>query len=201
MVDGPQGLDSPRTVEEFKLLPGVSAGVRKLNELGLPVLVVSNQPGVAKGKFSAANLEAMTHRMEEALRDERANLQGIYYCMHHPDAVVADYRVSCDCRKPRPGLLVQAAKDMGLDLARSYMVGDQARDVIAGKSVGCTTFLIGAGRLEAKPDEADHMCGDLNAAVRLITQLETERREEPIHSHGATLHNFRESHKATPVIH
>jgi D-glycero-D-manno-heptose 1,7-bisphosphate phosphatase len=179
----------------------VSASVRRLNELGLPVVVVSNQPGVAKGKFPAANLEAMTRRMQDALGNGLATLQGIYYCMHHPDAVVAEYRASCDCRKPKPGLLVQAAKDMDLDLGRSYMVGDQGRDMIAGKSVGCITFLIGPERLEAKADQADHICGDLYAAVRLIAQLETERREEPIDLDGVGLRNFRESRKAAPFIH
>jgi D-glycero-D-manno-heptose 1,7-bisphosphate phosphatase len=222
MVDSPEGPDSPRTVDEFKLLPGAAAAVRMLNELGLPAVVVSNQPGVAKGKFPAANLEAMTERMQEALRDGHAVLQGIYYCMHHPDAVVADYRKSCDCRKPKPGLLVQAAEDLHLDLAGCYMVGDQPRDVIAGKSVGCATILVGAEYLEAKPDEADHICRDLDAAVRLIAQLESTpspRRQggapgtgfarpgaptgesplkqagwgEPINSDRVTLRNFRET--------
>jgi D-glycero-D-manno-heptose 1,7-bisphosphate phosphatase len=206
MVNGPEGPDSPKTVEEFKLLPGVSASVRRLNELGLPVVVVSNQPGVAKGKFPAANLEAMTMRMEDALGNELATLQGIYYCMHHPDAIVAEYRDSCDCRKPKPGLLVQAAMEMNLGLAGSYMVGDQRRDMIAGKSVGCTTFLIGAEHLGAKPDEADHRCGDLGAAVRLIAQLESTPSPhrgggEPINSDRVTLRNFRETRKPAPFIH
>jgi len=173
MVVSPEGPDSPRSAEEFKLLPGAAAAVRRLNELGLPVVVVSNQPGVAKGKFPPANLEAMTERMKEALQADLAGLQGIYYCMHHPQAVVDDYRQACDCRKPKPGLLVQAASEMSLELVGSYMVGDQPRDMIAGKSVGCTTFLIGTGRPEPKPDEADHVCGDLEAATRLIAQLES----------------------------
>jgi D-glycero-D-manno-heptose 1,7-bisphosphate phosphatase len=220
MVDGPEGPDCPRAVDEFKLLPGAAAAVRRLNELGLPIVVVSNQPGVAKGKFPLANLEAMTERMEEALRDDRAGLQGIYYCMHHPDAIVAGYRQLCDCRKPKPGLLVQAAKDLNLDLAGSYMVGDQPRDVIAGKSVGCTTFLIGPRRSGATPSEADHICTNLGAAAELIAQLETatlpaleptpsprrgegrgEGREDPIYSGGITPRIFWETGKATPFIH
>jgi D-glycero-D-manno-heptose 1,7-bisphosphate phosphatase len=97
MVPSLEGPDSPRSVDEFKLLPGVAAAVRRLNELGLPVVVISNQPGVAKGKFPACKLEAITERMKEALHDDRAALQGIYYCMHHPQAVVGDYRKVCDC--------------------------------------------------------------------------------------------------------
>jgi D-glycero-D-manno-heptose 1,7-bisphosphate phosphatase len=173
MVAGADGLDSPRSVHEFKLLPGAAAAVRRLNGLGLPVVVVSNQPGVAKGKFPASDLDAMTELMKQALQDDLAALQGIYYCVHHPDAVVSDYRTLCDCRKPKSGLLTQAAQDMTLELVGSYMVGDQPRDMVAGKSVGCTTFLVGAGDSHGVPDEADHVCGDLEAAARLIAQLES----------------------------
>ena len=172
MVPGSDGPDSPRSVEEFRLLPGAAHAVRRLNELGLPVVLVSNQPGVAKGKYPAQNLDAMTERMKAALGEERAVLHGIYYCMHHPDAIVAGYRKACDCRKPKPGLLTRAAREMGLILAGSYMVGDQPRDMIAGKSVGCTTVFVDSGALPDKPGEADHVCRDLDAAARLIAQLE-----------------------------
>jgi D,D-heptose 1,7-bisphosphate phosphatase len=172
LVPNSEGPDSPRSVEEFRLLPGVASAIRRLNELGLPVVLVSNQPGAAKGKYPAANLEAITERMKAALAEENAVLQGIYYCMHHPEAVVADYRQACDCRKPKPGLLTQAASDLRLELADSYMVGDQPRDMIAGKSVGCITVLVGTGALPGKPREADHVCKDFDAAARLIVQLE-----------------------------
>ena len=169
-ADGP---DSPRSIDEFKLLPGAAAGIRRLNELGLPVVVVTNQPGVAKGKFPAANLAAITERMQEELLDESAVIQGIYYCMHHPKAVDDAYRALCDCRKPRPGLLMQAAKDMALQLEGSYMVGDQARDMVAGKLAGCTTLLVGRDPASDGCIDADHACVDLDAAARLIAQLET----------------------------
>jgi D-glycero-D-manno-heptose 1,7-bisphosphate phosphatase len=173
MVLGTEGPDSPRSIAEFKLLNGAAAGVRRLNALGLPVVVVSNQPGVAKGKFPAANLAAMTQRMEEALLEESAALQGIYYCLHHPNAEVEAYREVCDCRKPKPGLLVQAAKDLALELEGSYMVGDQERDMIAGKSAGCTTLMVGSGQPAEGCADADHACVDLDAAARLIARLES----------------------------
>ena len=172
MVASAEGLGSPRSVDEFKLLPGAARGVRRLNELQLPVVVISNQPGVAKGKFPADNLEAITERMKEDLHDDLASLQGIYYCMHHPQAVVDDYRKVCNCRKPEPGLLMEAAKDMHLELAGSYMVGDQKRDMVAGKAVGCITVFVGAGSLPGGPSDADHACSDLEAAARLISELE-----------------------------
>jgi D-glycero-D-manno-heptose 1,7-bisphosphate phosphatase len=170
-----------------------------LNDLGLPVVVISNQPGIAKGKFPAANLTAMTERMVEALDDDLAVLQGIYYCLHHPDAVVDEYRTSCDCRKPKAGLLVQAAKDMKLELIGSYMVGDQTRDMTAGKSVGCTTLFIGAS-LNQQPGEADHSCEDLEAAARLIIRLENHNRSvDPSIPTGTTLGELGKPESVQPI--
>jgi D-glycero-D-manno-heptose 1,7-bisphosphate phosphatase len=171
-VPGSEGPDSPRSVEEFRLLPGVADAIRRLNSLGLPIVLVSNQPGVAKGKYPMANLDAMTNQLKASLAENDASLQGIYYCLHHPEATVAEYRQLCDCRKPKSGLLTRAARDMNLALVDSYMVGDQPRDMIAGKSVGCTTVLVAPQGLAAVPREADHVCSDLAAAAQLIAQLE-----------------------------
>jgi D-glycero-D-manno-heptose 1,7-bisphosphate phosphatase len=172
MIPTGEGPDSPRSVEEFRLVPGAAGAVRRLNELGLPVVLVSNQPGVAKGKFPTGNLEAITERMKADLAVGFASLDGIYYCMHHPEAVVADYRKVCECRKPKSGLLSQAAREMDLRLDGSYMVGDQLRDMIAGKSVGCTTVFVGSEMPSQGAGETDHSCTDLDAAARLIAQLE-----------------------------
>ena len=172
MVASVEGPDSPRSVDEFRLLPGVARAVRKLNDLGLRTVLVSNQPGAAKGKYPAANLDAMTEQMKAALGEELAVLDGIYYCMHHPDAVISQYRGDCDCRKPKPGLLTLAASEMDLGLAGSYMVGDMATDMIAGKSVGCTTLFIDGGHLTEAAPEADHICRDLATAAQLIERLE-----------------------------
>jgi D-glycero-D-manno-heptose 1,7-bisphosphate phosphatase len=173
IVPGIEGPDSPGSVEEFALLPGAAAAVRRLNDLGLPVVLVSNQPGAAKGKFPAANLEAITQHLKATLSEEAANLDGIYYCMHHPQAVVTEYRVDCGCRKPKPGLLMRAASDMGLVLAGSYMVGDQPTDIIAGKAVGCTTLLVNRAGPQTSQCEADLVCPDLAAAAHLIVELES----------------------------
>ncbi len=169
-ADGP---DSPRSVEEFRLLAGAAQGIRALNQLGLPVVLVSNQPGVAKGKFPANNLDAITERMREELRAQLATLDAIYYCLHHPQAVVPEYQAICDCRKPKSGLLTQAAREMNLELTGSYMVGDQPRDMVAGKTVGCTTLLVGSDPEPASVGDADHLCSDLGAAARLIAELKT----------------------------
>lgn len=173
MVPSPEGSDSPRSVEEFKLLPGVGGAIRRLNALDFPVVLVSNQPGAAKGKYPASNLDAMTELMKSRLEKDQAFLNGIYYCMHHPEAVVAAYREVCECRKPKPGLLRQAAREMNLTLAGSYMVGDQPKDMTAGKTVGCITVFVDPGGFREVPGEADYVCTDLVAAAHLIVQLET----------------------------
>ena len=173
MVPSLEGPDSPRSTAEFRLLPGAAKAIRMLNQIALPAVLASNQPGVAKGKVPAANHEAMTAQMTAELAAEGAVLDGIYYCMHHPQAVLADYRQVCDCRKPKPGLLIQAAEDMALVLTGSYMIGDHPRDIVAGKAVGCTGILVTSGVSGDSIHDADHVCRDLLAAVRLIAQLET----------------------------
>lgn len=172
IIPSAEGPDSPRSVSEFRLIPGAAAAIRLLNGLELPVVVVSNQPGIAKGKFGLDDLDAMTSFMRAELTVDDAEIDGLYYCLHHPQAVVSRYRVACDCRKPKAGLLKKAAREMDLDLAGSYMVGDQGRDMTAGKSVGCTTFLVSVGASMPQHAEADYSCVNLAAAARLVAELE-----------------------------
>ena len=97
-------VDSPAHPDEFVLLPGVAGAIAELNAIGLPVIVVSNQPGIAKGKFSSALLSAMTEKMHAQTRMEGGAFDAIYYCLHHPQSQLPEYKVNCDCRKPSPGL-------------------------------------------------------------------------------------------------
>lgn len=174
MVRRGEEVDSPQHPGEFRLLPGATAGIRKLNTLGLRVVVVSNQPGIAKGKSTHRHLEQTTKLMLYCLRYDGATLDGVYYCLHHPQAVVDEYRTSCRCRKPGPGLLESAASDLRLDLQLSYMVGDRGIDILAGKTCGCTTVLVGdsADRVDAQPDV---VCSDLEAAADWIAAREEAR--------------------------
>jgi D-glycero-D-manno-heptose 1,7-bisphosphate phosphatase len=117
----------------------------------------------------------MTELMRHQLSETLAVLDGVYYCLHHPQAVNAEYRVVCDCRKPKPGLLTRAGQEMDLALTGSYMVGDQPRDLRAGKTVGCITVFVASGVADERPAEADYACDDLVAAARLIAHLEGSR--------------------------
>ena len=170
-------IDSPFSGRQFKLLPGVGKAVRRLNRAGLKVVVVSNQPGIAKGNFTTAAHREMTAKMARGLRRSGARLDGIYYCLHHPRAALRRYRIRCQCRKPRPGLLGRAARELNIELRRSFMVGDNLTDIEAGKAVGCTTVFIGNWKcdvcrfMKAKKRTPDHIVPDLPAASRLITQI------------------------------
>ncbi|MEE8346167.1 MAG: HAD family hydrolase [Dehalococcoidia bacterium] len=134
--------DSPYTLADFRFLPGAKQAIRLLNEKSWLTVVVSNQPGVAKKKCSATFLEALNERMRARLAASGARLDAIYYCQHHPEAVVPELREECQCRKPRPGLLLTAAYDLQIDLTLSYIIGDSLKDVVAGLAAGCTPIFI-----------------------------------------------------------
>ena len=136
-------IDSPAHPDEFALAPGAAKAIATLNGAGLLVVVVSNQPGIAKGRFSPALLEAVTDKMKRQMREGGARLDGVYYCLHHPDAKIEQYRIACNCRKPKPGLLFQAAHELQIDLSQSYMVGDGSVDVLAGREAGARTLFVG----------------------------------------------------------
>jgi len=141
-------LDSPFTVAQFRLIPGVCEAINKFRELGFKVIIVSNQPGMAKGYLSQETFDKIRKRMSDELAKEGAFCDGEYYCFHHPEASVKRLKANCGCRKPKPGLLLEAAKDLNIDLSQSWMIGDGLTDVQAGKSAGCRTILLGKMKCE-----------------------------------------------------
>lgn len=178
-VDPEHGtVDSPAHPGQFQLLAGVPEAIRRLRRLGFRIVVVSNQPGIAKGKMAPHLLDAITRKMQGELRLAGASLDGVYYCLHHPEALLPTYREKCDCRKPRPGLLDQAANELEIHLGRSYMIGDGLNDVQAGRAAGCRTIWLGSLKCEtckvmdengARPDYA---ALTLYEAARLIEERE-----------------------------
>lgn len=141
-------VDSPFTLDQFQILPRVPQAIRLLNELGLPVLVVSNQPGIAKRHFDRKLLHEFDRKLQAALQRVGAHVDGIYYCLHHPEAVVKRLRKRCQCRKPGIAMLTRAARDLDLRLADSYMVGDGLTDLEAGHRAGCRTIFVGRWKCE-----------------------------------------------------
>lgn len=135
-------------IKEFRLLDGVAEAIRKINASGYLAIVVTNQPIIARGEVSFTELQEIHNKMETLLGAEGAYIDAIYFCPHHPDKGFegerVEYKISCDCRKPKPGMLLKAAEDFNIDLSRSWMVGDGKNDVEAGKNAGCKTVLIGS---------------------------------------------------------
>lgn len=135
-----------RKEEEFELIDGVAEAVKKINQSGYLAIVVTNQPVIARGEVTYSQLENIHNKMETLLGMEGAYLDGIYFCPHHPhkgyDGEVPELKIDCDCRKPKPGMLLKAAEDFNIDLSQSYMVGDGENDIKAGKTAGCKTVLL-----------------------------------------------------------
>jgi len=140
-----------------ELYPDAGAAVDAARRLGFAVVVVTNQPCVARGLVSEETLALRLESLRTALLalHPGAIIDRLIYCPHHPHADVERYRVRCACRKPAPGMLLEAARALGLDLARCFMVGDRRSDVAAGHAAGCTTVLVRSGRHLAAPIVSD----------------------------------------------
>ncbi|HVK18849.1 MAG TPA: HAD family hydrolase [Fimbriiglobus sp.] len=161
-------------VEQVRLIPGAAAAVRRVNEAGVRVVVVTNQAGVARGYFPESRVAEVHAHLSALLSEQGAHMDAYYYCPHHAAEGVGAFRVDCDCRKPKPGMLRAAAADLGLDLTRSWMIGDKVCDLKAGAAAGCRTVLVqtGYGAGVTEPLLADELrlagvVADLPAAVVL----------------------------------
>ena len=135
-----------RKEEEFELIDGVAEAVKKINHSGYLAIVITNQPVIARGEVTFEGLQTIHNKMETLLGKEGAYLDGIYFCPHHPhkgyEGEVPELKIDCDCRKPKPGMLLKAAEDFNIDLSQSYMVGDGENDIKAGMAAGCKTVLL-----------------------------------------------------------
>jgi histidinol-phosphate phosphatase family protein len=174
---------------KVRLLPGAAAAIASMRRLGYRIIVVSNQSGVAKGLFDEAAVEAVNQEMIRQLREQAgAHVDASYYCPYHPDAVVPEYKVDHQWRKPKPGMLKAAAADFDLDLTRCWMVGDMQRDIAAGSAVNCRTILIGDPDHPPQPAPDETMVTphfivrSLADAARIIV-----REQNNLQTHAAAL--------------
>lgn len=137
-----------RDIDDFELIDGVAEAIKKINAYGYLSIVVTNQPVIARGEVSFEKLDQIHNKMETLLGKEGAYLDFIYYCPHHPhkgyEGERLELKFDCECRKPKPGMLLKAAEDFNIDLSQSWMIGDDENDVKAGIAAGCKTVLIGA---------------------------------------------------------
>lgn len=174
-------IDSPFTIEQFQICEGAGKAIRRLNDAGFLVIVVSNQPGVARNYFTMSTLEQMDKKMEHEIKIDGAHIDRVYYCPHHPQGKNPTYRMECKCRKPEPGLILQGITEFNLNPKECYMVGDNLTDIQAGQRAGCQTILIGKQKcelcqlmdeLDAHPDK---IAENLPKAVEMILEMEQIR--------------------------
>ncbi|MDE0904009.1 MAG: D-glycero-beta-D-manno-heptose 1,7-bisphosphate 7-phosphatase [Planctomycetota bacterium] len=149
------------------LIPGAAQALKNLAQAGYKLVLVTNQSGVARGLLDEGKLAQIHERLSDLLHGEGTGLDGIYACIHHPE-----FGSPCDCRKPQPGMLLQAAEDLQLDLKRSWMIGDAARDLEAGKRAGARSLLVRTGKgsvlARERKDEGITVTEDLGEAARWI---------------------------------
>jgi D-glycero-D-manno-heptose 1,7-bisphosphate phosphatase len=178
LVHDPGYINHP---DQVHLLDGAAEAVKELALLGYKTVVVSNQSGVARGIIPLEMLEPIHDRLRELLAARGAVLDGIYFCPYHPDGVVPEYRKESDWRKPQPGMLLAAAREMDIDLTQSWMVGDNERDIEAGRRAGCRTILIRATPSQGLLPKVrpDHVAVNMKEAVNLIKKFHRSQPESP----------------------
>lgn len=172
-------VDSPFIPEQVRLTPFAIQAVNRFHEMGFKVIVISNQPGIAKGHFDEATFDAISSKIRGLLRRGNAVLDAEYYCFHHPNGIREEYTRECDCRKPKPGLILKAADEHGISLANSFMLGDGSVDVKAGHDAGCTTILVASDNdlllriLSEQDAKPDYLARNVKEAVGIVEKLRT----------------------------
>jgi len=167
--------------KQLSLLPGAAAGLRSMRELGLGLVVVTNQSGIARGYFDSARLEKIHERLHELLGAAGVELDGIYFCPHGPDD-------NCPCRKPHPGMANAAARELGFDLKQAFVIGDKDCDIQLGRNIGATTLLVRTGHgtdtvsklsaASATTCQPDHVVANLTAAAVVIRRALKKGRSD-----------------------
>lgn len=174
--DGTLITDVPYNVDPVRVALEEHAGqaLQTLKKNEYYLIVISNQSGVAKGFFSEADLQQVNSEIQRRLRDYHVQIDAFYYCPHLQDGIVEEYAVDCNCRKPKPGLLMQAAKDFDIDVSKSWMIGDILNDVEAGNDAGCKTILLDNGNetewLITEKRLPHYRADNLQEAASIITE-------------------------------
>ena len=167
-------VDYLRSIDQLRVLPRAAEGIHLFNELNLPVIVVTNQPVIARGWLSHDELDEIHDELVKQLLLDDARVDAIYYCPHHPEADLEEYRIKCECRKPGTALFEFAAREHDIDLLKSFMIGDSTRDILAGKNAGMATIAVSTGyggEDDIHDIEPDYRAADLFAAAERVREL------------------------------
>lgn len=166
---------------QVKLIPRASEAIRLLNESGFKVIIITNQPGVARGYFTEETVREINNYIHECLAKEGARIDEAYYCPHHTEGTIEEYAKECDCCKPKPGMIERASHELSIDLEGSFVIGDRNTDVEAGDRAGCKTILLTGKDLLNNEEEittiADYVAPDLYEAVEWLIEFSNKHRE------------------------
>ena len=172
IIEDPGYLDS---CDKIRFLPGVSEAIKLLNENGFKVIVITNQSGVARGYFTEETLKEINKYICQSLAEQGACIDRVYYCPHHIEGIIEGYKKDCYCRKPNPGMVEEAVCDFGIDLRKSFVIGDKSIDVETGYRTGCRTILLASEESPAREGEMailpDHVAPNLCEAVKWLLEV------------------------------
>ena len=170
----------PSSPEDLHLYNNIGPGLRELQQAGFRLIVITNQAGLARGYFTFDDLHSMHAHLINELEQLGVQLAAIYSCPHHPEGAIPELAIRCNCRKPQPGMLLQAALELDLDLKQCWLVGDILDDIEAGNRVGCRTILVDLGT-ESIPKQQlrhpDYVASDTQHALRIINEIEFQTKE------------------------
>lgn len=164
-------------IDEFEFIDGVIDAMRELKEMGYALVLVTNQSGIARGKFTEAQFATLTEWMDWSLADRGVDLDGIYYCPHHPLGEVEEFRKRCDCRKPDPGMLISARDYLHIDMAASWMVGDKLADMQAADAAKVGTKVLVRTGKPVTPEAEDAADWVINSLSDLPSLLKKQKKQ------------------------
>lgn len=170
-------VDSPFKSSQLKIINGVPKAISLLHSLGFKVMIISNQPGIAKGNFSEKTFAQITNKMHHILKKNNATVDDEFYCLHHPNGKIKKYRKICNCRKPKTGLIKQAISKYDIDIKKSFFIGDGVVDMLAAKKIGCKSIFVGnlnstlLGLFSEKKISPDYTAKNLLEATKIIKKI------------------------------
>jgi D-glycero-D-manno-heptose 1,7-bisphosphate phosphatase len=181
-----QEVDYLSSPDQLRLIPGSADAIREANTLGLKVIIITNQSGIARGVLTEEQLSEIHHVLIHTLQEQNARIDAIYYCPHHPDFGGPLYQKDCDCRKPNTGMITQAVKDFTIDTKASFVIGDRMIDVQLGNTIGATSILVltGYGKQELEfcrqyNIHIDHIAQNLFDAMNYVKNVLQQQRHLP----------------------
>jgi len=168
-------------VSQIQFIPRSVQGIKLLNENGFLTIVITNQAGVARGYYPEEDTVKFNNALKKMIARQGARIDAMYYCPHHPEAKIEKYRIDCECRKPRPGMLKKAEKEFSIELKQSFMIGDKLTDIQAGRNAGCKTIMVktgmGAEELRTSEVDCDYIADDLYDAVEHVLSLSGRKKQ------------------------